>query len=558
MMIGRVWDRIAERLTRRHNSLVGGRCASYRLFVALVVCATSAQAQHYDVLIRHGRVLDGTGNPWFLADVGVIGDKIVAVGSLENAAATRVIDATGLYVSPGFIDVHSHAATGLATAALAPGRPLLAQGITTIVGNPDGQGPIDLPKQRADLETHPLGVNVALMIGHGSARGAILGMNDRDPTSAELERMRAIVKLGMEAGAFGMSDGPYYAPASYAKTEEIIALAKVVAPYSGVYTSHIRDESDYTVGLVAAVDEVIRISREAHLTGIVTHIKALGPHVWGLSSHVVQRIEQARAEGVPVYADQYPYDASGTSIVSALVPRWALVGGDTALKRRITDATDGPRLRSELTENLSRRGGAERLQFALYDADHSIEGKTLSQAARERNVDPVDLALAIVSHGDAAVTSFNMSESDIATFMRQPWTMTCTDGGLVAMGEGVPHPRFYGAFSRKIRKYVVEEGVIDLPAAIRSMTSLPASVFHIDDRGAIRPGMTADLLVFDLPRVRDVATYEKPHQLSEGMIAIIVNGGVEMLDGSFTSAQFGRVLTRRSTHPGGAPASAGH
>jgi N-acyl-D-amino-acid deacylase len=523
---------------------------SIRLFAALVALApltTVAQAQHYDLLIRNGRVLDGTGNPWFFADIGVTGDKIMAVGPLDNATATKVIDAKGLYVSPGFIDVHSHAAPGLATPALAHGQPLLAQGITTIVANPDGGGPVDLPKQRADLEKHPLGVNVALMIGHGSVRGAVLGMSDHDPTPAQLDQMRTIVKQGMDAGAFGMSDGPYYAPASYSKTEEIIALAKVAAPYAGVYTSHIRDESDYTVGLVTAVDEVIRISREAHLTGIVTHIKALGPHVWGLSTHIVERINQARDQGIPVYADQYPYDASGTSIGGALVPRWALVGGDTALKRRITDPTEGPKLRHDLTENLDRRGGADRLQFSDYDADHSIEGKTLGEVARERHVDPVDLALSVLSHGDAGVTSFNMSEADIATFMRQPWTMTCTDGSLVPMGEGVPHPRFYGAFSRKIRKYVVEEHVIDLPAAIRSMTSLPASVFHIDDRGAIRTGMTADLLVFDLAHVRDVATYQKPHQLSEGMVAIVVNGGVEMADGAFTSGHFGHVLARRTT-----------
>jgi len=513
--------------------------------VAPAAAQHSAQPQHYDLIIRNGRVLDGTGNPWFYADIAVSGDRIVAVGKLDGSSASHVIDAGGLYVAPGFIDVHSHAAPGLATTALAAGQPLLAQGITTIVANPDGGGPIDLPKQRLDLQKNALGVNVALMVGHGSVRDAVLGMSDRDPTPAELDQMRTLVRQGMEAGAFGMSDGPYYAPASYSKTDEIIALAKVAAPYGGVYTSHIRDESDYTVGLVAAVDEVIRIAREAQLTGIVTHIKALGPHVWGLSTHIVQRIEQARSEGIPVYADQYPYDASGTSITGALVPRWALVGGDTALARRIADPADGARLRREMADNLSRRGGADRIQFSDYDADHSIEGKTLGEVARERGVDPIALAITLLAHGDAGVVSFNMSEADIDTFMRQPWTMTCTDGGLVPMGQGVPHPRFYGAFARKIRKYAVEDGVIDLPAAIRSMTSLPAGVFHMDDRGAVRPGMKADLLVFDLPHVRDVATYQHPHQLSQGMVAIVVNGGLEMEGGQFTGGRFGHVLLRR-------------
>ena len=513
------------------------------LFAASATLA--AQGTRYDLIIRNGRVLDGSGNPWFYADVAVSGDRIVSVGDLGSATAARTIDAKGLIVSPGFIDVHSHAGPALATTALAHGRPLLAQGITTIFANPDGGGPVDLPTQRAALQKNPLGVNVALMVPHGSVRGAVLGMSDRDPTAAELGRMQALTEQGMQAGAFGLSDGPYYAPASYSKTAEIVALAKVASRYGGVYTSHIRDESDYTVGLVAAVDEVITVSREAKLPGIVTHIKALGPHVWGLSEHIVQRMEQAREQGVQVYADQYPYEASGTGIVGALVPRWALVGGDTALRRRIDDPTEGARLRKDITENLERRGGADRLQISDYNADHSVEGKTLGQVARDHNLPPVEMALAMQKKGGAGLTSFNMTESDIATFMRQPWTMTSTDGGLVEMGDGVPHPRFYGAFSRKIRKYVNEEHVLDLPAAIRSMTSLPAGVFHMEDRGSIRPGMRADILVFDPAQVRDLATYDKPHQLSQGMVAIIVNGGVAMEAGKFTDGHFGRVLSRR-------------
>ena len=515
--------------------------------LVLVAAATtlSAQGTRYDLIIRNGRVLDGSGNPWFYADVAVSGDRIVAVGDLGSATAARTIDAKGLIVAPGFIDVHSHSGGAMATAGLAHGRPLLAQGITTIFANPDGGGPTDLQKQRLALQKNPLGLNVALMVPHGSVRGAVLGMTDRDPTPAELQRMEALTEQGMQAGAFGLSDGPYYAPASYSKTPEIVALAKVAARYGGVYTSHIRDESDYTVGLVAAVDEVITISREAKLPGIVTHIKALGPHVWGLSEHIVQRIEQAREQGVQVYADQYPYEASGTGITGALIPRWALVGGDTALKRRIDDPTEGARLRQAIAENLERRGGADRLQISDYGPDKSIEGKRLGQVARDRNLPPVEMAIELLKKGGAGLTSFNMTESDIATFMRQPWTMTSTDGGLVEIGDGVPHPRFYGAFSRKIRKYVNEEHVLDLPSAIRSMTSLPAGVFHMEDRGSIRPGMRADIVVFDPQRVRDLATYDKPHQLSEGMVAIVVNGGVAMEGGKFTDGRFGRVLSRR-------------
>jgi N-acyl-D-amino-acid deacylase len=525
------------------------RAAAFTLFALAPVAPWAQQPASYDLIIRNGRVLDGSGNPWFRADIGVTGDRIVTVGDVGTATAKRVIDAAGLYVAPGFIDVHSHAGPALATAKLAHGQPLLAQGITTIFANPDGGGPVNLVRQKADLQKNPLGVNVALMVPHGSVRSAVLGMSDRDPSPAELDRMRALVKDGMEAGAFGLSDGPYYAPMSYSKTEEIVELAKVASQYGGAYSSHIRDESDYTVGLVAAVDEVIRVSREARLPGVVTHIKALGPHVWGLSQHIVERIKQARDQGVQVYADQYPYEASGTGIVGALVPRWALVGGDSALRRRIDDPRERERLRQEMTVNLERRGGADRLQFSSYSSDHSVEGKTLGLVSRDRNVDAVQLALDMLKKGDAGLVSFNMSELDIATFMRQPWTMTCTDGGLVSMDDGVPHPRFYGAFSRKIRKYVVEEHVIDLPAAVRSMTSLAANVFHVDDRGWVRPGMKADIVVFDPSRVRDMATYARPHQLSEGMAYIVVNGGLAMDAGKFTSGGFGRVLSRRAPAP---------
>lgn len=507
-------------------------------------------APTYDLILKGGRVLDGTGNPWYYADVAVSGDHIAAVGDLGDATAKRVIDAHGLYVTPGFIDVHSHAASGLASAELSHGEPLLAQGITTIVGNPDGGGPTDLVAQRAKLESHPLGPNVALAIGHNSVRGAVLGMQDRDPTPAELDRMRELVKTAMEAGAFGLSDGPYYAPGSYSKTPEIVALAKIAAQYGGVYQSHIRDESDYTIGLPAAVDEVITISREAKIPALVDHIKALGPDVWGYSNAIVEKIDRARAEGLQVYADQYPYEASGTSITGALVPRWAQAstgstGKKSGLQAVIADPVQHAKLRADMLENFRRRGGAERLQISEFRPDPSIEGKTLAEVAKARGVEPVDLAIDLLKQGGAGLVSFNMDERDIATFMQQPWTMTCTDGGLVPMNQGVPHPRFYGAFPRKIRKYVEEENVITLPVAIHSMTGLPAQVYHMDDRGRIEAGRKADILVFDLPRVKDTATYQKPHQLAEGMVYILVNGGLEMDNGQFTDVHTGRVLSRR-------------
>lgn len=518
------------------------------LLVALFpVLPLSAAAQGpYDVVIRNGRVLDGTGVPWYYADIAISGDRIAAVGDLEDARARRVIDASGLYLAPGFIDVHTHAAPGLATPELSPAEPLLVQGITTVIVNPDGGGPVDLVEQRQRLLEHGLGVNVALLIGHGSVRRAVLGMEDRAPTAEELEEMKGLVLAAMEAGAYGMSSGLYYSPGSYATTEEVIELSKVVGEYGGAYTSHIRDEADYNIGVVAAVDEVIRIAREAGIPGIVTHIKALGPRVWGYSLAMVERIERARAQGIEVWADQYPYEASGTSITGALVPRWALVGGEDSLRARIENPETRQRLRADMLENLARRGGAARLSFRYHRADPSIEGRTLQEVAEERGLEPVALAIELLKAGGAGFVSYNMKSEDVELFMRQPWTMTCSDGDVERMGVGKPHPRSYGTFPRKIRVYVLERGVIDLAMAIRSMTGLSATVFRLDDRGYLRPGAAADIVIFGLERLRDTATYDDPHRLAEGMVHVLVNGQLAIESGQPTGDLNGRVLSRRA------------
>jgi len=522
------------------------------LAASILIQATFAGAGHaqYDVIIRGARMLDGMGNPWRYADVAVTGETIAAVGDLSNSTAQRVIDASGLYLAPGFIDVHTHDGPGLATPELSHARPLLAQGITTVFINPDGGGPSDLIAQRERLLEHGLGVNVAQLVPHGSVRGAVIGMDDRAATSHELDEMRDLVRRGMEAGAFGLSSGLYYAPGSYAETEEIIELAKVVGEFGGVYQSHIRDEADYNIGLVAAVDEVIRIAREARIKGIVTHIKALGPRVWGYSQALVQRIDRARDAGIEVYADQYPYAASGTSITGALVPRWAQVGGNAALVARLDSAATLARFKADVLENLDRRGGAARLQFQLHGADHSIEGRTLQEVADQRGLEPVDLVVQLLRAGGASLVSFNMLEDDIATLMRLPWTMTGSDGSITQLGRGVPHPRWYGTFPRKIRKYVIEDRVIDLAGAVRSMTSLSAGVMGVPDRGVIRPGSGADIVVFDLERLRDVATFADPHHYSEGMVYVLVNGELAIDGEQFTDIMSGRVLSRRERGAG--------
>ena len=505
---------------------------------------SAAPAQSFDVLIRHGRVLDGSGNPWVRADVGIRGDRIVAVGDLGAATAGTVINADSFYVAPGFIDTHSHAGDGLARPALSGAQQLLAQGLTTILANPDGGGPTDLAAQRATFEKNGVGVNVFQMIGHGAVRGAVLGMADRAPTPDELKKMEALVQKGFDDGAVGFSSGPFYAPGSYSKTDELVDLARIAAKYHAPYQSHIRDESDYTVGLLAAVEEVITVARDAHTRGVVTHVKALGPDVWGFSSAIVQRIDRARAEGVEVFADQYPYDASSTSLAAALVPRWAQAGGTAAFRARMADQAQRARMIPEMRENLARRGGADRIQIARYGPDSTVEGRTLAQIASARSADAVETALAMLAKGDASIVSFNMLDEDIERLMRQPWTMTSSDGALISFGAGMPHPRGNGAFSRKLRKYVVEDHVVELPAAIRSMTSLPATVFNLPDRGVLRPGAFADIVVFDLAKVRDRATYEQPHQMSEGMVQVLVNGKFAIRDGKFTTDHAGRVLHR--------------
>lgn len=529
------------RMTRRRHALRSAFTALLATLVGLVAGTDTLAAQQFDVLIRGGTVIDGSGSAGRRADVGIRGDAIVSVGDLSAGRAARVIEATGLYVVPGFIDTHSHATWGLVRDELRTAHALLAQGVTTILANPDGGGPIDLAAQRADLLDPGVGVNVAQFVPHGAVRREVLGMQAREATPEELERMRVIVRRGMEDGAFGLSSGLYYSPGSYAPTGEVVELAKVAAEFGGAYQSHIRDESDYNIGVVAAVDEVIEIARAAGIPGVVTHIKALGPRVWGSSEEIVEHIEAARAEGLEVYADQYPYEASGTSIVGALIPRWALAGGDESFAARLADADERARLVADMWDNLDRRGGADRLVFQGGDNG----GKSLEDVAAARGTDAIETAIALLQEGGpTGLTSFNMDDDDIRRFMSQPWTMTSSDGILNALDDGHPHPRDFGSFPRKIRKYVVEEGVLDLAQAIHSMSGLPAQVFKLSGRGLLEPGAYADVVVLDLEAFRDVATYDDPNHLSEGVEFALVNGVIAIDGGRFTNALAGEVLRK--------------
>ena len=498
---------------------------------ALAFACNAGEAARYDLLIRGAQLIDPQSLTVETADIAVTGERIAAIGDLASSSGTTEIDARGLHVAPGFIDTHSHTASALISKDRSHAEALLRQGITTVVLNPDGGGPTDLAEQRQQLREHGLGVNVSQMIGHGSLRAEVIGMEDRPATPDELKAMQALVRAAMEQGAVGLSSGPFYAPGSYADTDELTALASVAAEFGGVYQSHIRDESNYTIGLEAAVEEVIEVAERSGAIGIVTHIKALGPPVWGSAPKIVELIEAARERGVAIFADQYPYPASATGLAAALVPRWAQTGGHEAFLERVRDPAQRTRIEGAMTENLARRGGPDRIVFRHAPERREIEGRPLQEVAEEEGKDSVELALELLEQakqGDVGIVSFNMNEGDIRAFMKTDWTLTASDGAYPPWGEGVPHPRGFGTFPRRIRHYALDEPVLPLEETIRSMTSLPAQVFGLKDRGALRVGAIADLVLFDKAQIRDQATFEEPYQMAEGISWVILNGRVAL------------------------------
>jgi N-acyl-D-aspartate/D-glutamate deacylase len=364
-----------------------------------------------------------------------------------------------------------------------------------------------------------------------------MGMSDKEPTAEQLEQMKALIRRAMDEGALGMSTGLYYAPGSFARTEEVIELARVAGERGGIYDSHMRDESSYTIGLIGSIRETIRIGREARIAVNISHIKALGTDVWGKSAEAVAIINSARAEGIRITADQYPYTASGTGLTAALVPRWAEAGGNSEMIKRIDDPVVRPRLTSEMEANLKRRGGPESLLITS-SRDKALVGKTLGAVASERGKPPVETALDIIKGGGAGVASFNMAGKDIENFMRQDWVMTGSDGSA-------GHPRKYGTYPRKLREYVMKKKVITLPFAVRASSSLVAETFKIGERGRLKVGYFADVIAFDEKTVSDRATYEQPELLASGMRYVIVNGKVAVDEGKYTGALAGRPIRRQ-------------
>lgn len=502
-----------------------------------------------DVLIVHGTTYDGTGAPGQRRDVGIHGDRIVFVGDAAKSGvrAARTIDARGLVVAPGFIDAHTHAGADLSSVARKVNAAYLMQGVTTVVVNNDGGGPVDVGAALDRWERNGVGTNVAAYAPFGSIRERVLGASSGAPTPAQLDSMRALVDRAMRGGALGLSTGLYYSPQSYARADEVIALARVAARYGGIYDSHIRDESDYGIGLVAAVDEAISIGRGAGLPAHIAHVKALGTSVWGFSDSVIAHVRAARAAGLEVTADQYPYDASGTSVEAALLPRWVEAGGRDSMLARLRDSVTRARITTEVATNLRRRNGAKAM-LITGARDSTLVGRTLEQIAGAWSVDPVTAALRIIERGDADVASFNMNEHDIERFMREPWVMTSSDGSP-------GHPRKFGTFPRKLREYVFARHVLSLAQAIESSSSRTASALRIADRGRIAPGAFADVIVFDSATVSDRSTYGQPELLAAGMRWVFVNGVAAVADGKLTGALAGRALRHTSAHSASASAS---
>ncbi len=533
----------------------------------------AAPPERFDVLIRGGTVYDGTGRPPVTADVGLRGDRIVAIGALGKADAETVVDASGLAVAPGFINMLSWSTESLIVDGRSQGE--VRQGVTTqIFGEGFSMGPLNdalkqyLESQQVDvryeipwttlaeylsfLERKGIAQNVASYIGATTIRAHVIGFEDRKPTPEELERMRELVRREMEAGALGIGSSLIYAPASYSTTEELIELSKVAAKYKGKYISHMRSEGDL---LLEAVDELVRISREAGLPAEIYHLKAAGEANWPKLDQVIAKVEAARRSGLEITADMYTYPAGATSL-SACIPPWAHAGGDPALLKRLAEPDTRARIASDMKksegwENLCLAAGSpERVLFTGFSSEalRPLSGKTLGEVAKQRGKDPIETVIDLVLEDKAGVGAvfFLMSEDNIRKQVRLPWVSFGSDAPSMA-AEGVflkqsTHPRAYGNFARLLGKYVREERLVSLQEAIRRLTGLPAANLGLEGRGLLKQGLFGDVVVFDPARVADRATFEAPHQYSVGVRHVFVNGVPVLRDGEPTGALPGRAL----------------
>lgn len=499
------------------------RFTKYLILLCLLPAMLKAQT-NYDVIIHNGKIIDGAGNPWFYGDVGIVKDKVVAIGDLSKDKATKNIDATGLIVAPGFIDVHTHIEGDEKRTPTADN--FIYDGVTTVITGNCGSSEVDLKKYFDKLERIKLSINVASLIGHNDVRSAVLGEAAVTPNAEQLRKMQDIVEQAMRDGAVGFSTGLIYTPGTYSKTPEVVALAQAAAKYKGVYTSHIRNESNK---VFEAIAEAINIGKQAHMPVEISHFKVGKPN-WNRSNEMIAMVEKARAEGLEVTVDQYPYTASSTTL-NTLLPDWLLDGGRDSVLKRLADPEIHQKVVKEMIKDMTRRQ-RDHFDYAVvahFKADNSLAGKNIMQINIDKGREPtipneIETILDITQQGSASMVFHSMNEDDVKNIMRYPLTMVASDSGIRLFGDGMPHPRGYGSNARVLGVYVREEKVLRLEDAVRKMTSLPAQKFHLTGRGLLQPGMFADVVIFDAATVKDESTYEHPHAYSKGFKYVLVNG----------------------------------
>ncbi len=515
------------------------------LALLLTPAVLASQAPAYDLVLRGGRIVDGTASPWYRADVAINADTIVRIAPAITEPAARVVDVNGLIVAPGFIDIHTHARRGIFELPTADNY--TRQGVTTLIEGPDGGSPVPLKPFLDKIAALGISPNFASFIGQGTIRGQVVGDANRAATRAEVEQMRGLVRQGMEEGAFGLSSGLFYVPGTFTPTEEVIELARVAGEMGGIYISHMRDEAK---GVVESVRETIAIGERGRLPTQVTHHKVVGKAYWGGSVETLKLIDEARARGVDATIDQYPYTASSTNIGSALMPSWALEGGREAALKRLKDPATRSKIKAETVAIIrDERGGGDpkNVQIAANQWDPSMAGKTLADVTASRKL-PVTLenaaetTLWIFEQGNAQGIFHAIGEEDLQRILVHPATMVASDGEVAIFGRNHPHPRSYGTFVRVLGVYARDKKLLPLETAVQKMSALPAHRLGLVDRGVLRVGMKADIAVFDAARVRDTATFEKPHSYAEGVNYVIVNGQIVVDTGKMTPARPGRVL----------------
>jgi dihydroorotase/N-acyl-D-amino-acid deacylase len=528
------------------------RVSLVALVGAFLIAGLGAQPPTYDLLIRNARIVDGTGSPWYRGDIALRGEAIGRIAPRIEGPASRTIDAGGHMVAPGFIDIHTHARRGIFDVPTADNY--VRQGVTTLIEGPDGSSPLPIKPFLERVAAVHITPNFALFVGQGSVRDQVIGSVNRKATPDEIEKMRGLVRQGMLDGAFGLSSGLFYVPGTFTPTAEVIELAKVAGSMGGIYISHMRDEAS---GILSSVRETIEIGEKGGLPTQVTHHKIIGKANWGKSVDTLRLIDEARARGVDATIDQYPYTASSTSIQAALMPAWSLEGGRQEVLKRLQN----PSMRSELQKETARiileeRGGGDpqNVQLARCDWDPSLAGKRLGDVTRGRGLpvtieNAADTALWIVERGGCSGIFHAIEEEDLQRILRHPATMIGSDGEIPIFGTANPHPRSYGTFVRVLGRYVRDLKTITLEDAVRKMSAFPAQRLGLADRGVLREGMKADIAIFNPDTIRDLATFERPHQYAEGVDYVIVNGQVAFEGGKMTAARPGRILFGPSTKP---------